>query len=227
MSLVPKTIMIVEDESALAEVLQDYLTRDGFSVCHLAEGTHVVETVRSNPPDLIILDLMLPGKDGLQICREIRQDSDVPIILATARVEEIDRLLGLELGADDYVCKPYSPREIVARVKAILRRVAAAQAPTRSPALINLQAETLSASISGNRLDLTVREFQLLSVLAKRPGRVFSRAQLLDLAYPDDADIYDRTIDSHIKNIRKKIAEYLPDVEVIRSVYGIGYAYEG
>ncbi|MCL4129724.1 UNVERIFIED_CONTAM: hypothetical protein GTU68_008942 [Idotea baltica] len=170
---------------------------------------------------------MLPGVDGLTICRELRRTSDVPIIMTTAKVEEIDRLLGLRLGADDYLCKPYSPRELVARVQAILRRTARGRGGT-TPPVSRLQTDTERwyATLDGQPLDLTRREFMLVHSLAMRPGRVFSRDELLTLAFPDDAEVFDRTIDSHIRNIRRKIAA-LSDSDPIRSVYGVGYAYDG
>lgn len=224
----PKRILIVEDEAALAGVLDQYLTQAGYQVDTLSDGTQAVETILDTDPDLVVLDLMLPGKDGLTICREVRAQSEVPIILETARVEEIDRLLGLELGADDYLCKPFSPRELVARVKAILRRTApredaAAQADAHK---LILDDESWKATVDGRPIDFTRREFQLLQVLHRRAGRVFSRSQLMDLAFSEDVILTDRTIDSHIKNIRHKIKAVTGDWEPIRSVYGVGYAYE-
>ncbi|MEF3047823.1 response regulator [Pseudotabrizicola sp. L79] len=221
-------ILIVEDEIALAEVVRDYLRSDGMEVEMLSTGTQAVATDLRKGHDLIILDLMLPGVDGLTICRELRKTSDVPIIMTTARVEEIDRLLGLELGADDYVCKPYSPRELVARVRAILRRRRPpGKATTEEPVTrLLIDAERWQATLDGTDLELTRREFSLLAALAARPGRVFSRDQLLSLAFPDDNDVFDRTIDSHIRNIRRKI-HAVTEWEPIRSVYGVGYAYDG
>lgn len=220
-------ILIVEDEVALAEVVRDYLLAAGMAVEMLTEGTHAVTAALDGGHDLIILDLMLPGVDGLTICRELRKTSDVPIIMTTAKVEEIDRLLGLELGADDYVCKPYSPRELVARVRAVLRRrMPAVQAPDDAPvARLQIDTDRWQAIMDGTDLDLTRREFSLLAALAARPGRVFSRDQLLSLAFPDDAEVFDRTVDSHIRNIRRKI-HAITDWEPIRSVYGVGYAYD-
>ncbi|ASP23272.1 transcriptional regulatory protein BaeR (plasmid) [Antarctobacter heliothermus] len=219
-------ILIVEDETALAEVVRDYLIAEGMGVDVLSEGTDAVATALTGQHDLLILDLMLPGVDGLTICRELRRTSDVPIIMTTAKVEEIDRLLGLGLGADDYLCKPYSPRELVARVQAILRRSARSR-ETTAPDTTGLQtdAERWQAALDGKPLDLTRREFMLVQVLAHRPGRVFSRDELLTLAFPDDAEVFDRTIDSHIRNIRRKIAA-VSDTDPIRSVYGVGYAYD-
>jgi len=221
----PKRVLIVEDEPELAEVMRDYLAQAGMEAEILSEGTLAVETILDTAPDLVVLDVMLPGKDGLTICREVRAASDVPIIIETARVEEIDRLLGLELGADDYLCKPFSPRELVARIRAILRRTAPEGTVRRPEDSLQLDETTLRATLLGKPLDLTRREFMLLSALKKRPGRAFTRAQLLDLAYPDDAEVYDRTIDSHIKNIRTKVKAVAPEVELIRSIYGVGYAF--
>lgn len=224
-----KHIMIVEDEEALAEVLKDYLVQNNMRVTILHDGHDAVKRILDEAPDLVILDVMLPGQDGLSICRQVRDKSNVPIILETARVEEIDRLLGLELGADDYICKPWSPREVVARVKAILRRSQATieSEPDTNEGGLQLNEENWSVSVDGELLDFTRREFQLLLILYKRPGRVFSRAQLLEMAFPDDAMVFDRTVDSHIKNIRQKLKQHATDGELIRSVYGVGYAYDG
>lgn len=218
-------ILIVEDETALAEVVRDYLIAAGMQVDVMEQGTGAVEAVLRERHDLVVLDLMLPGVDGMTICRELRRTSAVPIIMTTAKVEEIDRLLGLEMGADDYLCKPYSPRELVARVRAILRRAAAAVTAPQD-ARLKIDAERWQASLDGQSLDLTRREFTLLQALAARPGRVFSRDMLLALAFPDDTEVFDRTVDSHIRNIRRKIAT-VSDNDPIRSVYGVGYAFEG
>ena len=220
-------ILIVEDEPALATLLEDYLKAAGYRTTTLGEGNGVVESVRHQPPDLMLLDLMLPGKDGLEICREVRGFSDLPIIMVTARVEEIDRLLGLELGADDYICKPYSPREVVLRVKAILRRLHPATAPrrdTEGPLL--LDEERYSAVFLDTPLELTPVEFRLLKTFFSQTGRVFSRAQLMDQLYTDQRVVSDRTVDTHVKNLRKKLNAVLPDEEIIRSVYGVGYKLE-
>ncbi len=217
-------ILIVEDEQRLAETHREYLQNAGYETAWLADGLTVVPWVRDNAPDLILLDLMLPGKDGLDICKEIRAFSTVPIIMVTARAEEIDRLIGLDLGADDYICKPFSPREVVARVKTVLRR-SSPQAPPGEQ-ILNLDEERYLATVQGQKLDLTAVEFQLLSILAQKPGRIFSRNQLMDRLYPDQRVICDRTIDSHIKNLRKKIAVVAPELELIHSIYGVGYKYE-
>ncbi|BCS95251.1 DNA-binding response regulator [Desulfoluna limicola] len=219
-----QTILIVEDERKLAELHRDYLRQDGHETCWLDEGAGVVAWVRKNAPALILLDLMLPGKDGLEICKEIRRFSNVPIIMVTARVEEIDRLLGLNLGADDYICKPFSPREVVARVKAVLRR--SARPIEKEDLLLRIDNECYQATLKGRKLDLTAVEFQLISILSTRPGQIFSRDQLMDRIYTDHRIVCDRTIDSHIKKLRKKIAAVASELELIHSVYGVGYKYE-
>jgi two-component system, OmpR family, response regulator BaeR len=224
-----KRILIIEDEPALASVLRDYLLQAGMLVNVMHDGAKAVEIILRERPDLVILDIMLPGKDGIAIVREVRASSTIPIILQTAKVEEIDRLLGLELGADDYLCKPFSPRELVARVKTILRRTARQAGPeqhSQPRGRIVLDAERWTVLLDMVPLELTRREFQLLEVLSDRPGRVLSRQQLLDLVFPDDRDVVDRTVDSHIKNIRNKIRAVTPDWDPIRSVYGVGYAFD-
>jgi two-component system response regulator BaeR len=217
-------VLIVEDEKKLAEVLRDYLKQSGFEVICLGNGMDVVPWVREQSPDLILLDLMLPGRDGLDVCREIRTFSTVPIIMVTARIEEIDRLLGLELGADDYICKPFSPREVVARIKAVLRRTGAGQ--TIHAAGLVLDETRFQATLNGQQLDLTAVEFKLLKFLVASPGRIYSRQQLMDKIYPDQRIVSDRTIDSHIKKLRKKIMVVSPVEEIIHSVYGVGYKFE-
>jgi len=217
-------ILIVEDEQKLAQLLADYLKAAGYATHRIAEGTPVVDWVRANAPVLILLDLMLPGRDGLDICREIRGFSAVPIIMTTARVEEIDRLLGLELGADDYVCKPYSPREVVARVKAVLRRTAVA--PEHRTGLLDLDEASLRARANGREVELTAVEFALLKTLYAAPGRIFSRERLMDRIYRDHRIVSDRTIDSHVKKLRRKLAVLVPERELVHSVYGVGYRYE-
>ena len=217
-------ILIVEDEDKLAGLMADYLEQDGFKTACLSNGAVVTDWVREHKPALILLDLMLPGKGGFDICKEIRAFSSVPIIMTTAKVEEIDRLLGLELGADDYICKPFSPREVVARVRAVLRR-AGNGATTRAAGLI-LDESRYLASCNGREMDLTAVEFKLLQFLAANPGRIYGRQQLMDHIYPDERIVADRTIDSHIKKLRKKIAAAVPDEELIHSVYGVGYKLE-
>lgn len=217
-------ILIVEDEGKLAQILVDYLCQAGFETHCVDNGLAVIPWVKEHQPRLILLDLMLPGKGGLEICKEIRTFSSTPIIMITARVEEIDRLLGLELGADDYICKPFSPREVVARVKAVLRRGTRVE-PQQTTGL-TLDQSRYKATIHGMNLDLTAVEFKLLSLLAANPGRIYGRQQLMDHIYPDQRIVSDRTIDSHIKKLRKKMAVVDPDKEFIHSLYGAGYKYE-
>ncbi|HDR46676.1 MAG TPA: response regulator [Geoalkalibacter subterraneus] len=218
------SILIVEDERKLAELLSDYLKQAGFSTHILSDGREVAPWVREYEPDLILLDLMLPGRDGMDVCRGLRGFSRVPIIMVTARVEEIDRLLGLELGADDYICKPFSPREVVARVKAVLRRTSDDQDAAHGG--LELDAGRMRATLSGQDLGLTAVEFKLLAFLGSHPGRIYGREQLMDHIYPDERIVSDRTIDSHIKKLRKKIAAVDPSRELIRSVYGAGYTFD-
>jgi two-component system response regulator BaeR len=192
------------------------------SVLH--RGDEVEPWVSTHDVDLVLLDLMLPGKNGLEVCKALRASSGVAIIMVTARVEEIDRLLGLELGADDYICKPFSPREVVARVKAVLRRAKRGERPAEAG--VKLDEAGYRATIGGKDLNLTAVEFQLLKVLADHPGRIYTREQLMDAMYRDERVVADRTVDSHIKKIRRKITAVLPDREVVHSIYGLGYKYE-
>jgi two-component system response regulator BaeR len=219
------TILIVEDEPKLAKLLTDYLAAANLASEWIADGRDVVAAVRALPPHLVLLDLMLPGRDGLSICRELRGFTDVPIVMVTARVEEIDRLIGLELGADDYICKPFSPREVVARVKAVLRRAR----PTDSllPAnRLQIDAVRHVAALDGHALDLTPVEFRLLSALAEVPVRILRRSELLIRLYTDHRVVTDRTVDSHVKNLRRKLAQASSGQDLIRSIYGIGYRLE-
>jgi two-component system response regulator BaeR len=219
-----REILVVEDEVKIAEILKDYLVGAGYRVSCLGHGDFVLPHVKQSRPSLILLDIMIPGMNGLDVCRGIRQFSNVPIIMITARVEEIDRLLGLELGADDYICKPFSPREVVARVKAVLRRACSADvSKTLTAAELVMIEETRQALAGGTELKLTPCEYGLLKVLVGHPGRIFSRNELINAVQGYDFDGYDRTIDSHVKNLRKKIAKCLPDKEIISTIYGVGY----
>lgn len=217
-------ILVVEDEPKLASLLRDYLEQAGYEPHCLGDGREVVPWVREQTPDLVLLDLLLPGKGGMEILREIRSFSVVPILMVTSRVEEIDRLLGLELGADDYICKPFSPREVIARVRAVLRRTGGQPSPAVHG--LSLDKERFRATLHGQDLDLTAIEFQLLHILAQNPGRIFSRSQLMDRIYPDQRVVSDRTIDSHVKKLRRKIASAAPGEEWIHSLYGVGYKVE-
>lgn len=224
-------ILIVEDEPKIADLLQKYLHNASFQTAWLDNGASVGAWVREHQPALVLLDLMLPGKDGLEVCKEIRQFSAVPIIMLTARAEEIDRLLGLELGADDYICKPFSPREVVARVKAVLRRWQNTSQTITHPATpltdtLQLERDRLTVRAGQRETSLTLVEFELLETLHKHPGRIFGRDQLMSKVYNDNRIVSDRTIDSHIKKLRKKIDEILPNQEVIHSVYSVGYKFE-
>lgn len=219
-------LLVVEDEVKLAGLLRDYLAQEGYEVSMLHRGDEVEAWVREHGADLVLLDLMLPGKGGLDICKALRTAKpDIAIIMVTARVDEIDRLLGLELGADDYICKPFSPREVVARVKAVLRRGRRAAATPQEHGLL-MDDAGYRASLNGRDLGLTAVEYQLLKVLVSQPGRIYSRDQLMDAMYRDERVVSDRTVDSHVKKIRKKISDVLPDREIIHSVYGVGYKYE-
>ena len=219
-----KLILVVEDELQLAAVICEYLQQADFDTVIIDYGLEVVDSVKESSYSVVLLDIMLPGKDGRTLCQDIRSFSDVPIIMLTARVEEIDRILGLELGADDYICKPFSPREVVARVRAVLRR--SDGSGLRFPSGIKLDEATYKAKIKQQELKLTAVEFQLLKKLLSEPGRIFSRNQLMDNIYHDHRVVSDRTIDSHIKKLRKKINSIDADSEYIHSVYGVGYKYE-
>ena len=221
-------ICIIEDEEKLAAVMAEYLAQQHYHTHVIGNGREALEWLQKNPVDLILLDLMLPEMDGLTLCRELRKTSNVPIIMVTARVDEIDRLIGLEIGADDYVCKPFSPREVVARVKAVLRRGGGGDGDASSPpgSGIKLDTATAQVSLGGKMLSLTAVEFKLLQTLSKSPGRIFSRNQLMDKIYSDSRIVSDRTIDSHVKKLRQKLQQLQPDAELIHSVYGMGYKFE-
>jgi len=221
-----KKIMIVEDEPKIAALISDYLeAQNGFRSMVVDRGDKVMQAFCTEQPDLILLDIMLPGLDGIEVCKQLRTKSDVPIIMITARVEEIDRLLGLELGADDYICKPFSPREMVARVKALLRRCSAAN--QQKPALgLTFNTEQFRASLNGQILPLTSVEFSLLKTLATHEGMVFSRDQLMNAMYSDYRVVSDRAVDTHVKNLRRKLDQASGGDELIKSVYGMGYRFE-
>jgi two-component system response regulator BaeR len=222
-------IFIVEDEPELAALVADYASAAGYRPTVFGDGALALDAIRRAPPALVVLDLMLPGLDGLSVCREVRGFSDVPIVMVTARVEEIDRLLGLETGADDYLCKPFSPRELMARIKAILRRAGPAAAATP---MVDVDAAARRIRIHGRALELTPTEYGILAALARRPGQVFSRAQLLDAARDSSGnldaslDVADRAIDSHVKNLRRKLDAVLPGVDAIHAIYGLGYRFD-
>jgi DNA-binding response OmpR family regulator len=222
------TILVVDDEVRIAKLVRDYLERAGFGVLTARDGEAALMLARREQPDLIILDLMLPGVDGLDVCQRLRQESGVPIIMLTARVEEADRVVGLELGADDYVTKPFSPRELVARVRATLRRAQGQVGPATviRAGDVELDTAALTAIVAGEPVDLTPTEFHLLATLARQPGRIFSREQLLEAVHGIAFEGYDRSIDSHIKNIRRKIEPDPRQPRYIQTVYGVGYRFD-
>ncbi len=223
-----KHILVVEDEEKIASLVSDYLKNDGFITSILHRGDLVIPSLRKNMPDLVVLDIMLPGMDGISICRETRKFSDIPIIMLTAKADEIDRLVGLEIGADDYVCKPFSARELVARVKAVLRRT---ERKTEEKIIIEgdirLETETRRVLVNGSEIKLTPSEFGLLAAMMSQPDRVFSRNDLLRQVQGYEYEGYDRTIDTHIKNLRKKIGEKTAGDNPINGVYGVGYRFMG
>lgn len=220
----PKRILVVEDEPHLAAVLCDYLKAAGYDAESVADGLQVMDTSRRWRPNLVLLDLTLPGADGIDLCRALRADSDVPVIMVTARVTEVDRLLGLEVGADDYICKPFSPREVVARVTAVLRRYE--NGAIAAPKGLKIDENGYRAALHGQWLNLTPVEFRLLRTLAGAPGRVWSRDQLMNHVYTDYRVVTDRTIDSHVKNLRQKLAEAGAAGDPIASIYGVGYRFD-
>jgi two-component system response regulator BaeR len=219
-----RRILVVEDDLRIAQLLLDYLRADGHDAQALADGQLALSEIRHAPPDLLILDLMLPGLDGVSLCRAVRAFSAVPILMLTARVDELDRLLGLNSGADDYVCKPFSPREVMARVQALLRR-AEGRVTLAEPAW-NVDDAGLRIAWRGRWLSLTPLEFRMLRRLLSQPGRVFSRAQLLESAHGDLRDVSDRAIDTHVKNLRRKLQAVRAEDDCIASVYGVGYRFD-
>jgi two-component system, OmpR family, alkaline phosphatase synthesis response regulator PhoP len=226
-----KKVLVVDDDVNTVELVKLYLNRDGYKVVTAFEGNEALRTARENHPDLIVLDLMLPGIDGLEICRILRTESDVPIIMLTAKTDEEDRLKGLQIGADDYVSKPFSPRELAARVRAVLRRLpddSLERGPTEiqhDKLVVNFMKREVS--LSGKNISLTPIEFKLLGVLVKEPGRVFSRAQLIEKAIGYDFEGFDRTIDVHILNLRRKLEPDSNHPKYVRTVYGAGYKLGG
>lgn len=221
-----KQIFLVEDEVELASLVKDYLEAAGFEVRVFHDGLEAYQRFLQHRPSLMILDLMIPRMDGLEICRKVREQSQLPIIMVTARTEEIDRVLGLNMGADDYVCKPFSPKELVARVQAVLRRLDRKDEASET-ALFRLDKSQQRVWYKQKALNLTPTEFRLLELFLEHIGQVYSRTQLLDHINPDSFDVADRVIDSHIKNLRRKISEITNiEHEWIQAVYGIGYRFE-
>ena len=219
------TILIVDDEPKIVQLASDYLEQAGFAVLSAADGTAALAAARSARPDLIVLDLGLPGTDGLDVTRHVRRESNVPIIMLTARGEESDKLVGLELGADDYIVKPFSPKELVARVRSVLRRAEGAAAPrdVLRAADLTLDVPRMRLTVGDRPVELTATEFQLLAALARQPGRIFTRAQLLDAVHGVAFDSYERAIDAHIKNLRRKIEANPHEPRYLLTVYGVGY----
>lgn len=221
-----KTILVVEDELKLANILVEYLQTEGFKTKHIDTGTRVIPWIKKNNPDLVLLDLMLPAMNGKDICQEIRTFSHLPVIMITAMVDEIDRLIGLEMGADDYICKPFSPKEVVARVKAVLRRIDPEYIKRNLSNGFEIDTERFSITLDGIKLDLTPVEFRLLAMFIEQSGRVYNRDQILNKIFDDGRIVLDRTVDTHIKNLRHKLKKINPKIDYIRSLYGVGYSFE-
>lgn len=219
-------LLIIEDEKDLADLIADYALAAGYRPKIIGDGLQALEAVRARMPDFIVLDLMLPSLDGLSFCQELRRFSQVPVIMVTAKVEEIDRLIGLETGADDYLCKPFSPRELMARIKTIYRRIATKDVTENRAGRFIIDEEKHRISVDHKGLELTRTEYLLLTCFVRHPGQIFSRTQLLDFANQDSLDVTDRAIDTHIKNLRRKLDLVLPDVDTIHSIYGLGYRFD-
>lgn len=223
-----KKILVVDDEPQIVKVLQAYLEKDGFQVLTAFDGLAALKTIEREKFDFIILDLNLPGMDGLELCREVRRDSNVPILMLTARVEEVDKLIGLELGADDYVVKPFSPREVVARIRTIMRRVNPANAKSEiiRAGNLSIDLDQHTVNLADKLIELTPTEFEILVALARNPKRVFSRLQIMEQAQGDAFEGYERTIDAHIKNLRIKLEPDPKHPVYIQTVFGLGYKFE-
>jgi two-component system alkaline phosphatase synthesis response regulator PhoP len=224
-----KTVLVVDDEPKIIQLARDYLEHAGFAVLTARDGKTALAGVRSAKPDLVILDLGLPGMDGLDVTRAVRKDSNVPIVMLTARGEESDKLVGLELGADDYITKPFSPKELVARVRAVLRRAESAREGPSAEVIrardVALDVPRMRVTVGGRPVDVTPTEFQLLAALARQPGRIFTRAQLLDAVRGVAFESYERAIDAHVKNIRRKIEPDPHEPRYVLTVYGVGYKF--
>lgn len=223
------TVLIIDDDSKLTQLVQTYFLKEKFSTYIGHDGFQALQLVQEKKPDIIILDLMLPGMDGWEVCRQIRKESDVPILMLTARDEENDRLIGLEMGADDYVTKPFSPREVVARAKAILRRTHKGSAKDGQIKVgdLTIDRERHLVLMQSEQLDLTPTEFKIIELLAANQGRVFSRLQIIEQVQGYSFDGYERTVDAHIKNLRRKLASSSRNSQPIQTVYGIGYKITG
>ena len=222
-----KTVLVVEDEHQIAEIAKDYLQHAGFAVITTGDGLDALALARDRRPDLVVLDLGLPRLGGLEVAKRLRRENDIPIIMLTARAEESDRLIGLELGADDYITKPFSPRELVARVRAVLRRVAPATTDEGILRRGDIRMDMLRMRVSrdGLAIELTTTEFHLLAALVRQPGRVFTRAQLLDAVRGSEVESFERAIDAHVKNIRRKLEPDPHNPQYVLTVYGAGYKF--
>ena len=222
-----KKILVVDDEPKIIQLTQDYLENAGFSVISAGDGERSLAVIQAKKPDLVVLDLGLPGMDGLDVCRSIRKTSNLPIIMLTARDEETDKLIGLELGADDYITKPFSPKELVARVRSVLRRSELAQEGREviRAGDVTLDLPRMQVTVGGEEIELTATEFQLLQALASQPGRIFTRSQLLNAVHGVAIESYERAIDAHIKNIRRKLEPVPHEPRYIQTVYGVGYRF--
>jgi DNA-binding response OmpR family regulator len=220
-----RRVLVVDDNEKIVEVLAAYLEREGFAVVSAHDGETALELAAEQPPDIALVDIMMPGLDGLELTRRLQTDRDLPVILVTARSDEVDRLVGLELGADDYVTKPFSPREVVARVKAVLRRVERSEEPTDVLDVGDLSVDRSRREVvfEGRRVDLTRTEFDVLATMAAHPGRVYTRLQLLEATQDDAFEGYERTIDAHVKNVRKKLGDDPKDSRILHTVIGVGY----
>src|ERR1700693_3597438 len=222
------TLLVVADQPRIVQLVRDYLEHGGFTVLVASDGQAALRTARTGRPDLVVLDLGLPGLDGLDVARALRREGEVPIIMLTARTEESDKLVGLELGADDYLTKPFSPKELVARVRAVLRRAEGRRSPAdliRVGSDVELDVSRMDARFGGRRVELTKTEFQLIATMARQPGRVFTRAQLLDSVRGVAIESYERAIDAHIKNIRKKVEPDARKPRYVLTVFGVGYRF--
>ena len=222
-----KTVLVVDDEPRIVELARDYLEHAGFGVITATDGPSALAAVRIRKPDVLVLDLGLPGMDGLDVARAIRRDSTLPIIMLTARDDELDRVLGLEIGADDYVTKPFSPRELVARIRAILRRVDRQEEPgdRLEVAGVSIDVARMRVAVAGRTVELPPTEFQLLVALARQPGRIFTRSQLLDAIHGVAFESYERAIDAHVKNLRRKLEDDPSRPRFVLTVYGVGYRF--
>ncbi len=222
-----KKILVVDDEPKIIQLTQDYLENAGFSVISAGDGERALAVIQVEKPDLVVLDLGLPGMDGLDVCRSIRKTSNLPIIMLTARDEETDKLVGLELGADDYITKPFSPKELVARVRSVLRRSELVQEGREviRAGDVTLDLPRMQVTVGGEEIELTATEFQLLQTLASQPGRIFTRSQLLNAVHGVAIESYERAIDAHIKNIRRKLEPVPHEPRYIQTVYGVGYRF--